>query len=461
MKKIFFFAALVLSLGQLKAQNEDVEQVGRIFENTLTKSSAYEWLRYLCKNVGGRLGGSPAYNAASAYTAQMLDSIGADSVWLQPVKVPYWQRGKIARARVINSKSLGTQELTIIALGFSAPTPRTGVVGQIIEVQSLNELRKLGSEKVRGKIVFFNRPMDATQTNTFYAYGGAVDQRSSGPRLASELGAVACLVRSMTLRNDDVPHSGVTIFDNQKPIPAAALSFQSADLLTDLLKEQTNLEVNIQLDCQTGKDQIAHNVIAEIRGRELPNEVIVVGGHLDAWDVGEGAHDDGAGCVQAMEVLHLFRRLGIRPRRTLRVVLFANEENGMYGAIEYARWAKANTKERQYAAIESDAGGHTPRGFIMDALPDKQSQAHKMALKWREIIAPYGFMDMLTGGSAADIGKLRDQGAILFALRADSQRYFDYHHSASDVFENVNKRELELGAAGMSALVYFIDKYGF
>ena len=170
MKKILFFAALFLSLGQLKAQNEDVEQVGRIFENTLTKSSAYEWLRYLCKNIGGRIGGSPAYNAASAYTAQMLDSIGADSVWFQPVKVPYWQRGKIARARVINSKSLGTQELTIIALGFSAPTPRTGVVGQIIEVQSLNELRKLGSEKVRGKIVFFNRPMDATQTSTFYAY---------------------------------------------------------------------------------------------------------------------------------------------------------------------------------------------------------------------------------------------------------------------------------------------------
>jgi carboxypeptidase Q len=461
MKKTVFLLAFALAAAQnLRAQNEDVEQVGNIFENTLTQSSCYEWLRYLCKNIGGRPGGSPAYTAAVAYTSQMLDTMGADTVWLQPVKVPYWQRGKVANVRIINSQIVGSQSLSAIALGFSGGTPKTGISGEVVEVRSLAELEKLG-ERAKGKIIFFNRPMDATKINTFHAYGGAVDQRGSGPKRAAELGAVATLVRSMTLRNDDVPHSGVTMFGDQKPIPALALGIQSADLLSELLGKEQNLRLNIQTDCSAAKDQIAHNVIAEIRGSTLPNEIIVVGGHLDAWDVGEGAHDDGAGCVQAMEVLHLFKRLGIRPRRTIRVVLFANEENGMYGAVEYARWAKENKKQRQFAAVESDAGGHTPRGFVMDALPESQTKAHAQALKWREILAPYGLVDMQTGGSAADIGKLRDQGTILFGYRPDSQRYFDYHHSANDVFETINKRELELGAAGMSALIFLIDKYGF
>jgi hypothetical protein len=461
MRKTVFLLAFALAAAQnLRAQNEDVEQVGDIFENTLTQSSCYEWLRYLCKNIGGRPGGSPAYTAAVAYTAQMLDTMGADTVWLQPVKVPYWQRGKVANVRIINSQIVGSQSLSAIALGFSGGTPKTGISGEVVEVRSLAELEKLG-ERAKGKIIFFNRPMDATKINTFHAYSGAVDQRGSGPKRAAELGAVATLVRSMTLRNDDVPHSGVTMFGDQKPIPALALGIQSADLLSELLGKEQNLRLNIQTDCSAAKEQTAHNVIAEIRGSTLPNEIIVVGGHLDAWDVGEGAHDDGAGCVQAMEVLHLFKRLGIRPRRTIRVVLFANEENGMYGAVEYARWAKENKKQRQFAAVESDAGGHTPRGFVMDALPDAQTKAHAQALKWREILAPYGLVDMQTGGSAADIGKLRDQGTILFGYRPDSQRYFDYHHSANDVFETINKRELELGAAGMSALIFLIDKYGF
>lgn len=453
--------AVAASQTSAHAQREDVEQVGAMFDDALTRSHCYEWLRYLCKNIGGRPGGSPAYTAAAAYTAQMLDTVGADTVWLQPVRVPTWQRGTVARVRIVNSQQVGTQALSAIALGFSGGTPKTGISGEVIEVKSLAELDKMNPERIKGKIVFFNRPMDATKANTFHAYGGAVDQRTSGPRRAAELGAVGALVRSMTLRHDDVPHSGVTMFNDQKPIPAMALGIESAELLSALLAQEPNLRINITADCAAGKEQTAHNVIADLRGSELPNEIIVVGGHLDAWDVGEGAHDDGAGCVQAMEVLHLFRRMGIRLRRTLRVVLFANEENGMYGATEYARYAREHKKERQYAAIESDAGGAAPRGFVMDALPDKQNSAHQKAQKWREILAPYGFTDLHTGGSAADISKLRDLGTVLFGYRPDSQRYFDYHHAASDVFETINKRELELGAAGMAALAWLIDKHGF
>ncbi len=455
------FAACILAAPFCQAQtDEDVEKVAQIFEASLTKSNAYEWLRYLCKNIGHRLGGSPAYTAAANYTAQMLDSLGADTVWLQPVKVPYWNRGQVAKVRIVNSQTIGNQDLSCIALGFSGATSRLGLTAEVVMVKSLDELEKLGN-KAKGKIIFFNRPMDASRSNTFYAYGGAVDQRSSGPRKAAELGAVACIVRSMTLKQDDIPHSGMTVFNEVKPIPALALGYQSADLLADLLVQEPNLRLNVQTDCSETKAQTAYNVIADIRGTERPNEIIVVGGHLDSWDIGEGAHDDGAGCVQAMDVLHLFKRLGIRPRHTIRCVLFANEENGMYGANYYAAYAKNNKKETHYAALESDAGGHSPRGFSMDALPDAQKTAFAKVQKWREILVPYGIYDLQTGSSAADVGKLRDLGTILFGLKPDSQRYFDYHHAQTDIFENVNKRELELGSGAMTALVYLIDKYGF
>ena len=335
-----------------------------------------------------------------------------------------------------------------------------GLTAEVIKVWDLNALEKIPASEIQGKIVFFDKGMDPTKTNTFHAYGAAVGQRTAGPRSAAEKGAIATLTRSMTLKQDDIPHSGVTVFQDQTPIPALALGMQSANLLSELLDSEKGIKINIQADCEHMGKQKAHNVIAEIKGSTYPNEVIVVGGHLDSWDIGEGAHDDGAGCVQAMEVLHVFRRMGIRPKRTIRCVLFANEENGMFGATTYAAYAK-NSKEKHIAAIESDAGGHTPRGFRMDALKEISKSAFKQAQKWREILAPYGLYYLDAGGSAADISKLKSQGTVLFGYRPDSQRYFDYHHAETDVFENVHKRELELGAAGMAALIYLIDKYGF
>jgi hypothetical protein len=302
--------------------------------------------------------------------------------------------------------------------------------------------------------------MDHTKINTFHAYGGAVDQRSSGPKKASEFGAVACVVRSMTLKRDDVPHSGVTIFGNQNKIPAAALGILSAERLSQALKEDPKLELELELDCRNLPNRISHNVIAEIRGSEKPHEIMVVGGHIDAWDTGEGAHDDGAGCVQAMEVLHTFRRMKIRPRHTLRCVLFAAEENGIYGADVYAKWAINNNKEKHIFALESDAGGHTPVGFTMEALPERQGSAFQRIKEWRPLLIPYGLYYLEPGGSAADVGRLRPTGAVLVGYRPDSQRYFDYHHSIHDRFENIHRRELELGAASMTVLVYLWDRYG-
>ena len=458
---LLLYGLLAGSLLQAQTLDEDAEikYVQQLYKNVLTESPAYEWLHYLCKNIGGRVGGSPEYAAAVSYTSHMLDTIGCDTVWVQPVEVPYWRRGAIEKARIVNSKQLGTVDLAVAALGFSGGTDALGITGEVVEVSNFEELETLGSKGVKGKIVFYNRPMDVTRLNTFYAYGAAVNQRSAGPRKAAELGAIGTIVRSMTVKQDNVPHTGVTSFNQQTPIPAVGIGLDDADLLSALIKKEGKVEVNIQLSCQHLGNRIAHTMIGEIRGSEQPEDIILVGGHLDSWDLGEGAHDDGAGCVQAMEVMHLFKRLGIKPKHTLRCVLFANEENGLYGATEYAKQAKAKG-EKHLAAVESDAGGHVPVGFRMDAASNISKASYDQVMQWRSIFASVGVWDIQAGGSAADISRLKDQGTVLFGYRPDSQRYFDYHHSKEDVFENVHRRELLLGGGAMAALVYLIDKYG-
>ena len=455
-------SVLLLSASLMQAQtlneDEEIRYLKKLYKNILTQSPAHDWLHYLCKNAGGRLGGSPEYAAAVAYTSHMLDTIGADKVWTQAVEVPYWRRGPVEKARIINSKHLGAVDLSVVALGFSEGTDALGMSAQVVEVKNFEELEELGS-KVKGKIVFYNRPMEVERLNTFHAYGAAVNQRTAGPRRASELGAVGAIVRSMTVKYDNVPHSGVTVFKDQKPIPAVGIGLKDADLLSSLLKKEPQLRVNIQLSCRHMGKRTAHTVIGEIKGSEKPDEIILVGGHLDSWDIGEWAHDDGAGVVQSMEVLHLFKRMGIRPKRTIRCVLFANEENGMYGATEYAKLAKKKG-ENHIAAIESDAGGHTPVGFRMDAEASIAKESYARVQKWRSIFSSLGVWDIQPGGSAADISRLKDQKTVLFGYRPDSQRYFDYHHSERDVFENVHRRELLLGGGAMAALVYLIDKYG-
>ncbi len=456
---IIFIISLSFDVyAQKVEETEDAFFIKAIYDQVLSSSSCYDWLDHLSSNIGGRLSGSEAAARAVEYTRDMLDTLGLSRVHLQDCMVPHWERGEKEVVYMTSKKTGKRTNLDVLALGNSVATIATGISGEVVEVKSLDDLEKLGEAGLKGKIVFFNRPMDPTQIRTFNAYGGAVDQRVWGPTKASKYGAIGALVRSMTTKIDDIPHTGVTVNEEGNvKIPALAVSTMDAELLSATLKEGI-VEVYIKTDCKTFEDAPSHNVIGEIIGSEFPEEIILVGGHLDSWDVGGGAHDDGAGCVHAMEVLNILTKLNYRPKRTLRCVLFMNEENGLGGGKAYA---EASDKNNEYhlAAIESDAGGFTPRGFSADGHADIFSERYKNVSKWLPLLEPFG-LSFSKGGSGADISPLKGQKGMLFGFRPDSQRYFDYHHTAADTIDAVNQRELEMGAAAITSLVYLIDKYG-
>ena len=432
----------------------DSSQIKTIFNSALTEGKSYEWLRDLTQNVGGRLSGSPEAQKAVEWGEKVMKEVGLDSVWLQPVMVPHWVRGE---KEVATYTTNGQQKnVAICALGFSVATPKEGVLAEVIEVKSLEEAKALGN-KMKGKIVFFNRPFDNTLIHTFKAYGGCVDQRVRGAAVCGEFGAKGVIVRSMTNTIDDFPHTGTMSYGDlpeEKHIPAAAISSLAAENLSKDLKVNPNLKFYFKQSCETLPDAPSFNVVGEIKGTENPENIFVVGGHLDSWDLGEGAHDDGTGVVQSLEVAYLFKQNNIKPKNTIRVVFFMNEENGTRGAKKYAELAKLN-KENHIGGLESDAGGHTPRGFSIDA-----NTANTTLLQsWKKLLSPYGLHDIEKGGSGADISPLRAENVTLVGYRPDSQRYFDYHHTSRDTFDKVNKRELELGSASMASIIYLMDKY--
>jgi hypothetical protein len=432
-------------------------QIKAIYDEVLTNGQCYKWLEYLCEYAGPRLSGSPAAAAAVEYTRQMLDTLGLDSVWLQPCVVPRWVRGEREQARIVNSDIIGTQELHITALGNSIGTGTNGITAEVIEVQSIEELQDMADADVQGKIVFYNRPMDVTLHNTFHAYGRAVDQRGAGPVEAAKKGAVAVIVRSMTTELDDVPHTGATqISPDGFNIPSVAVTTNDAVILSRIMKQEV-VRVHIRTTCEMLEPVISYSVIGQINGSERPDEIILVGGHLDAWDLGQGAHDDGAGCVQSIEVLRALKASGYAPRRTIRCVLFMNEENGLVGGKTYAAISNENS-EFHLAAIESDAGGFMPKGYTCSANQGLKAQYLESVAAWWDVMAG-NKLYLQPGGSGADINPLKSQGGLLFGLRPDSQRYFDYHHTANDRIEMVNARELKMGAAAMTSLVYMLDKY--
>lgn len=442
---------------QLIFSQTDEEAFKSIYKTALTNGNAYNWLDYLSNEIGGRLSGS--YNAEQAvnYTKSELDVLGLDKVFLQPVMVPRWVRGAPEFAYIETAPGQTTQ-VNICALGGSVPTASGGLKANLIEVKSFEELEQLGKEKIQGKIVFYNRPMQADLISTFQAYGGCVNQRYEGAVQAQKYGAVAVIVRSMNLRIDDLPHTGSMTYkdltDNDR-IPAAAISTKHADLLSTMLNLNNEIKFYFKQNCRQFKDVKSYNVVGEITGTKYPDKYILVGGHLDSWDLGDGSHDDGAGVVQSMEVLRLMKVLKIKPKHSLRVVLFMNEENGLKGARKYASEAK-RLKERHVFCLESDAGGFTPRGFSFDC----DDKFLKKIEQWKVLFKPYLIHYFEKGGSGADVNPLKDKNNVLAGLRPDSQRYFDHHHASNDTFDAINKRELELGAATMTALVYLIDKYG-
>jgi len=464
MKKILLFSCVLSLLYACNIQKKeapatsqeeiDAIQLKKIFNTALTEGKSYEWLRDLTSNVGPRLSGSAGAAKAVVWGEKLMKEMGMDTVWLQPVLVPHWVRGEKEVAKyTLDGK---TTDVAICALGGSIATPKEGITAAVVEVQSLQEAKDLG-EKLRGKIVFFNRPFDNTLINTFQAYGGCVSQRYSGASVCGEFGAAAVIVRSMTNGVDNYPHTGAMSYQGlleAQYIPTAAISSLAANKLSADLVKNPDLQFYFKQSCETLPDAPSFNVIGELKGSENPENYMVVGGHLDSWDLGEGAHDDGTGIVQSLEVAYLFKQNNIRPKNTLRVVFFMNEENGTRGAKKYAEEA-SRLQEKHIAALESDAGGHTPRGFSIDANPANEA----MVKQWKKLLAPYGLHDLDKGGSGADISPLKNEQITLIGYRPDSQRYFDYHHAATDTFDKVNKRELALGSASMASMLYLLDKY--
>lgn len=457
MKFLRLIFALMTVSASLLAQNGDSIQIRKIYNEALANGHAYKNLEYLCKKIGPRLSGSQNAQKAVEWSRKLMEDYGFDKVYLQELTVPHWERGTKETAFIIEGKT--RIPVRIAALGGSIASPENGITAAVIEVKNFEELRSMG-DNVRGKIVFFNRPFDASLFDTFQAYSGAVNQRSQGAIEAARLGAVGVIVRSMTNIIDDNPHTGGMRYqEGVEKIPAAAISTKAAELLSQKLKlrKLPIIQFYFKQSCRTLPDVISYNVVGEIRGSEKPENIITVGAHLDSWDLAEGAHDDGTGVTQSIEVLRMFKALNIKPKNTVRAVMFMNEENGLRGGLKYAELAKQNN-ENHIAALESDEGGFTPRGFTIEDSP--AAMAH--LAKWRSLLEPYQVTELIAGGGGADIGPLKSAvpGIVLIGYKPDSQRYFDIHHASSDVFENVNKRELELGAASMAALIYLIDKYG-
>ena len=458
-KQYFWSVILILTVSlPVCGQNEDEDAlfIKDIHDFTLTEAQCYDWLEHLSTECEGRLAGSENAEKAVVYTKSLMDTLGFTSTWLQPCKVKKWHRGKAEQVSITYGDT--QKQLNALALGNSIGTPKEGLTAEVVEVRSLDEVEELGRAGIEGKIVFYNRPMDPTQLRTFNAYGGAVDQRVWGASKAAEYGGIASIVRSMTLRQDDVPHTGTLVYKEEfDKVPGLAISTNDANMLSDLLKKE-KVTMRIWTECAPGEEATSYNVIGEIKGSEHPDKIILVGGHLDAWDVGGGAHDDGAGCVHSLQVIQTLNGIGYRPRHTIRCVMFMNEENGLAGGLEYA---KVSNEKGEYhlAALESDAGGFVPRGFSFDGDAEVLKPFYAKVSEWLPLLESYGLY-FTTGGSGADISPLKSQKGLLIGLRPDSQRYFDYHHTTIDRIDVVNKRELELGAAAMASLIYLIDKYG-
>jgi hypothetical protein len=453
MRKIAtLFIVLCCSIAMNAQESE--KTVKAFFDEALTDKTAYRNLETLCKNYKGRITGSEQAAAAVDFTYRLMKEMNLDRVEKQPVQVPCWVRGESEVANIQSGK-FGTKEVPVTALGMSVGTGIKGLTAKVVEVQNFEELEKLGRKNIEGKIVFYNRPMDPTLINTFAAYGGVANQRTQGAVEAAKYGAVGVVVRSLTTALHDYPHTGVMRYVDSIPkIPAVAISTNGADLLSTWLKEDSNLNFYFRTTCETKPEVTSHNVIGEIKGSEFPEQIITVGGHLDAWETGEGAHDDGAGCMQSIEVLRIFQKLGIKPKRTIRAVMFMDEEVAQRGGKEYAKQAGLKN-ENHYFALEADRGAYMPKGFGVSA-PDERLEK-MLALK--KYFEPYGIDDFVKGGGGVDIAPLAQFGTPLSSFIPEMQRYFDMHHSGFDTFEQVHFREFQMGSAAIASYIYLIDRF--
>lgn len=457
------FIIILLSFCLISCKNESVpfdqetsDVITTFYGDALEFKESYELLRGLSKDVGQRLSGSEGAKKAVLWSKEVMENYGFDTVYLQEVMVPHWERGELEEAYFYNGKN--KINLSILGAGGTVSTPKEGITAEVVEVSSLDEVDELGRENVEGKIVFYNKAFNQRYINQGASYGQTGFQRRSGAVKAAEHGALASVFRSLSSSTyEDFPHTGgMSYREGLDSIPHGGLGVLSSEKLSQALKENPRLTLTVRLSGKWFPDALSHNVVGELRGSKSPEKIITVGGHLDSWDVGEGAHDDGAGCVHSIGALRLFQKQNIKPNNTIRAVMFMNEENGLRGGQKYADVAVMDN-EQHIAAIESDASGYVPRGFGFSG----SDEQHKKIQDWLKYFDKNTISYFSKGGGGADIGPLhRQTGTPMFGLSIDGQKYFEMHHTAKDVFELVNARELELGTASMASLVYLIDKYG-
>ena len=425
----------------------------RLIGAALTSDHAYLRLSQLCDGIGHRLSGSKSLERAVQWAAQAMREDGLENVRLQPVMVPHWVRGDEAAEMV----EPGPQKLSILGLGRSVGTPKNGITAEVVAVGSFTELKSLPEDAVRGKIVLYDVP--------FTHYGETVRYRSDGAKRAAARGALAVLVRSVGPISLRTPHTGAmsAYVDSFPKIPAAAVTIEDAAMMHRLLRRGETVRVHLQMDAKTLPDAPSYNVLGEVRGRERPDEVVVVGGHIDSWDVGQGAHDDGGGCILSMEALRLMQELELRPRRTVRCVLWTNEENGIAGAKTY-RDSLGTAVEKHVAAIETDGGVERPIGFgvkvtqIESDSVDVARTTHALA-QAREIaplLAGLGADQINDSGGGADIGPLMKRGVTGVSHHTVGEHYFDWHHTQSDMLDKVDPVELRKNLAVLAVMVYIL-----
>ena len=434
---------------------ETADVITQFYGDALGERESYNLLRDLSKDIGQRLSGSEGAAKAVLWSKEIMEGYGFDSVFLQEVMVPHWERGTYEECFYYEGgKKIN---LSILGAGGTVSTPFEGVTAEVVEVKSLEEVDVLGREGVKGKIVFYNKAFNQRYINIGASYGETGFQRRLGAIKAAEYGAVASVFRSLSSSNDDYPHTGSMSYkEGVDSIAHGGLGVLSSVKLSEKIKADPKTKLTVRLSGKWFPDALSHNVIGEIKGSENPDNIILVGGHLDSWDVSEGAHDDGAGCVHSIGALRLFQKQGIKPKNTLRAVMFMNEENGLRGGTQYAENAIKNN-EKHIVAIESDASAYIPRGF---GFSGSDEQLEKIQ-DWLKYFDKNTISYFSKGGGGADIGPLhRRTGTPMFGLSIDGQKYFEIHHTAKDVFEAVHPREMELGTASMASLVYLIDKYG-
>lgn len=442
--RIVFAAMVPLCLAVAVIGADNAEPVPRIVDAGLRSEQAYRKLSWLTDRIGPRLSGSDNLNAAIAWTQAEMKRDGLVNVGAERAMVPHWVRGE-ASGRIL---APAPHPMEILALGMSDGTPPEGIAADVIEVSSLEDVQALG-DKAKGKIVLFNKKIFPNGGDD-RGYGSAAGLRHKGAAASAKVGAVGMLIRSLATADLRLPHTGSMEYEDGVPhIPAAAIAPEDAELIHRFLAAGETVKVTFTLSCKNLPDTESANVVGEVRGSEKPDEIVVIGGHLDSWDVGTGAQDDGAGCAVVMEAARLIRSLALKPKRTIRVVLFTNEENGLRGGIAYANTHAAELS-KHVAAIESDSGGARPQGFGVTAGPGAVEVVRRLAAP----LAPIAADDVQAGGGGADISKLADAGVPQLGLRQDGTHYFDVHHTMADTLDKVDPHDLAMNATAMALMAW-------